>query len=169
MPSVTVGDFDVNTLSVQPRPTKIGDLRTVDENQIWKLRADPYSMEIGVPRVSHPETRPVICSADLNEANCCCNKDRTIGPRQSQSGSSSIVKAAWPGVAVAGCVFCFGDSHFRPCGGQSDGQTLQNSKVCVDGVMTAHSVSSSPNAQVHKTLECTAPTVILLCCLCAPL
>ena len=57
-------------------------------------------------------------------------------------------------------MFMLRDSHFRPCGGQSDGQTLQNSMVCVDGVMTAHSVSSSPNAQVHKTLECTAPTVI---------
>ena len=71
MPSVTVGDFDVNTLSVHLVQREIGDLRTVDENQIWKLRA--YSLEI-VPRVSHPETRPVFCSADLNEANCCCNK-----------------------------------------------------------------------------------------------
>ena len=36
------------------------------------------------------------------------------------------------------------DSHFRPRGGQSDGQLLQNSKVCVDEVMTAHSVRHLP-------------------------
>jgi len=106
MPSVTVGDVDALTLSVQTSSNgrilfrwskiSVGELRAVDGGQIWRvvsgaanvLRA--YSMEVGVrTRLLVKETRPGICSANLSEEGVpLVQEDRTIGPRLCQGGSS---------------------------------------------------------------------------------
>ena len=108
---------------------------------------------------THQETRPVICSADLSEENRWCNK----------IALSALVKAR---VAVLfSCesrlarellqaVLSLSDSHFRPRGGQSDDQLLQNSKVCVDGICPP---------QRFVISRCEGSHLQLQSCLCAPL
>ena len=144
MPSVTVGDVDALTLSVQTSSNgrilfrwskiSVGELRAVDGGQIWRvvsgaanvLRA--YSMEVGVrTRLLVKETRPGICSANLSEEGVpLVQEDRTIGPRLCQGGSSlQLRKPPGQGWLLWAVAFAPGLALSDPRGGQSDGQLLQ--------------------------------------------
>ena len=71
-------------------------------------------MEIGVPRVSHPETRPAICSADLNEANCCCNKIALLALVKARVAVLCKCESRLARGGRCGLCFCFGTRTFDP-------------------------------------------------------